>query len=182
MNKLCKAAVILSALFLLLIALLTYWAWFSVSSGLSAQEEPSTAEYCWRYAEEGRHACRGQEYGKSRALQRSLLARDHGSFCRTLRILSWIRRQRSNRGWPRTLSKTAGSEKRTRTDTKRRRAFFIISNGIRLSGMPAFGQLDTEEEIWKLVHFVRGGAGRDGKHSCPRRQKASALRIERRSN
>jgi mono/diheme cytochrome c family protein len=35
--------------------------------------------------------------------------------------------------------------------------FYIIHNGIRLTGMPAFGQ-ETEEpdlDSWKLVHFIR---------------------------
>ena len=35
--------------------------------------------------------------------------------------------------------------------------FYIIHNGIRLTGMPAFGQDTTEPDLdsWKLVHFIR---------------------------
>jgi mono/diheme cytochrome c family protein len=33
--------------------------------------------------------------------------------------------------------------------------FWIVKNGIRLSGMPAFGNVESEENIWDLVHFVR---------------------------
>ena len=33
--------------------------------------------------------------------------------------------------------------------------FWIIKNGIRLSGMPAFGNVETNEHIWDLVHYVR---------------------------
>jgi mono/diheme cytochrome c family protein len=35
--------------------------------------------------------------------------------------------------------------------------FYIIHNGIRLTGMPAFGQGSPDEDIdsWKLVHFIR---------------------------
>ena len=35
--------------------------------------------------------------------------------------------------------------------------FYIIHNGIRLTGMPAFGQGEAAEDIdsWKLVHFIR---------------------------
>lgn len=35
--------------------------------------------------------------------------------------------------------------------------FFIIHNGIRFTGMPAFGEGEPEEDIdsWKLVHFIR---------------------------
>jgi mono/diheme cytochrome c family protein len=42
-----------------------------------------------------------------------------------------------------------------------RELFWIIKNGIRLSGMPAFGKVESDEHIWNLVHFVRtlrGGA------------------------
>lgn len=35
--------------------------------------------------------------------------------------------------------------------------FYIIENGVRFTGMPAFatGTPDGEEESWKLVHFIR---------------------------
>jgi Cytochrome c, mono- and diheme variants len=33
--------------------------------------------------------------------------------------------------------------------------FWIISNGIRMTGMPAFSPTHTEAEIWKIVAFVR---------------------------
>ena len=33
--------------------------------------------------------------------------------------------------------------------------FYIIHNGIRLTGMPAFGQSDEDTDSWKLVHFIR---------------------------
>ncbi len=33
--------------------------------------------------------------------------------------------------------------------------FWVIKNGIRLSGMPAFGRIHSDEEIWHLVHYVR---------------------------
>lgn len=33
--------------------------------------------------------------------------------------------------------------------------FYDIENGIRMSGMPAFGGEDSAESTWKLVHFVR---------------------------
>jgi mono/diheme cytochrome c family protein len=33
--------------------------------------------------------------------------------------------------------------------------FWIIKNGIRLSGMPAFGRVEPDEHIWNLVHYVR---------------------------
>jgi len=36
-----------------------------------------------------------------------------------------------------------------------RELFWIVKNGIRLSGMPAFGRVETDEHIWQLVHHVR---------------------------
>ena len=35
-----------------------------------------------------------------------------------------------------------------------RELFWILKNGIRLSGMPAFGKVETDEHIWNLVHYV----------------------------
>lgn len=36
-----------------------------------------------------------------------------------------------------------------------RELFWIVKNGIRLSGMPAFGKMETDEHIWDLVHYLR---------------------------
>ncbi len=33
--------------------------------------------------------------------------------------------------------------------------FWIVKNGIRLSGMPAFGKVESDEHIWNLVFYVR---------------------------
>ena len=33
--------------------------------------------------------------------------------------------------------------------------FYIIENGIRMSGMPAFGGQDSADDSWKLVRFIR---------------------------
>ena len=33
--------------------------------------------------------------------------------------------------------------------------FWIIQNGIRFSGMPAFGKVETEDHIWDIVNYVR---------------------------
>lgn len=33
--------------------------------------------------------------------------------------------------------------------------FWIIENGVRLSGMPAFRKFDTDEQLWHLVHYIR---------------------------
>lgn len=36
-----------------------------------------------------------------------------------------------------------------------RELFWIVKNGIRLSGMPAFARVESDEHIWNLVHYVR---------------------------
>lgn len=36
-----------------------------------------------------------------------------------------------------------------------RELFWILKHGIRLSGMPAFGKVETDEHLWNLVHFIR---------------------------
>lgn len=33
--------------------------------------------------------------------------------------------------------------------------FWIVKNGIRLSGMPGFGKIHSDQEIWNLVQYVR---------------------------
>jgi mono/diheme cytochrome c family protein len=41
-----------------------------------------------------------------------------------------------------------------------RELFWIVKNGIRLSGMPAFGRVESDEHIWNLAHYVRTLKGR----------------------
>lgn len=36
-----------------------------------------------------------------------------------------------------------------------RELFWIVKNGIRLSGMPAFGKVESDQHIWSLVHHLR---------------------------
>jgi|SRR5579859_3024604 len=33
--------------------------------------------------------------------------------------------------------------------------FWIVKNGVRMSGMPAFGKVESDEHIWDLVFYVR---------------------------
>jgi mono/diheme cytochrome c family protein len=37
--------------------------------------------------------------------------------------------------------------------------FWIIQNGIRFTGMPAFGDVETPDHIWDLVNYVRNLPG-----------------------
>lgn len=36
-----------------------------------------------------------------------------------------------------------------------RELFWVIKNGIRLSGMPGFGRIQSDEQIWELTYYVR---------------------------
>jgi mono/diheme cytochrome c family protein len=36
-----------------------------------------------------------------------------------------------------------------------RELFWIVKNGIRLSGMPGFGKVESDEHVWNLAHYVR---------------------------
>ena len=40
-----------------------------------------------------------------------------------------------------------------------RELFWIVKNGIRLSGMPAFGRVESDEHIWNLSEYVRNLRG-----------------------
>ena len=53
--------------------------------------------------------------------------------------------------YPRASDLTS-SEVQTYSD---RELFWIVKNGIRLSGMPAFGKVESDEHIWNLVNYVR---------------------------
>lgn len=45
--------------------------------------------------------------------------------------------------------------------------FWIIKNGIRLSGMPGFGKTKSDEQIWHLVHYVRSLGTQPQRASVP---------------
>ena len=40
-----------------------------------------------------------------------------------------------------------------------RELFWIVKNGIRLSGMPAFGRVESDKHIWNLSYYVRSLRG-----------------------
>lgn len=39
--------------------------------------------------------------------------------------------------------------------------FWIIQNGVRFTGMPAFGKVETADHIWNLVNYVRNLRNKD---------------------
>lgn len=36
-----------------------------------------------------------------------------------------------------------------------RELFWVIKNGIRLSGMPGFAKVESDEQIWEEAYYVR---------------------------
>lgn len=46
--------------------------------------------------------------------------------------------------------------------------FWVIKNGIRLSGMPGFAHINSDPEIWELTYYVRS-LGRTQKTAAPSR-------------
>ena len=54
--------------------------------------------------------------------------------------------------------KTPDMRKRTTQDLSDGELFSIIMNGVRLTGMPAWGSMESHQDVedtWKLVHFIR---------------------------
>ena len=46
--------------------------------------------------------------------------------------------------------------------------FWITKNGIRLTGMPGFGKVYSDEQIWHIAHFIRSlGTGRSSSSKNP---------------
>jgi thiosulfate dehydrogenase len=44
------------------------------------------------------------------------------------------------------------------TDDPVERTFWVVKNGIRLSGMPAFGQILTDADIWRISYLLKNAA------------------------
>jgi len=74
----------------------------------------------------------------------SLCASCHGYDGRTVTPLG-------NSFYPPTLSLASGDVQQY----SNAELFVVIRGGIRLSGMPAFGNAHSSTEIWSLVHYVR---------------------------
>jgi len=47
--------------------------------------------------------------------------------------------------------------------------FWIIKHGIRLTGMPGFGKIHSDEEIWHLVHYIRSIPGESKSQTTPQK-------------
>ncbi len=61
--------------------------------------------------------------------------------------------KREPRIWPSAPSFTVQAVKQSLR--ARQELFWIIQNGIRFTGMPAFGKVESPDHIWDLVNYVR---------------------------
>jgi mono/diheme cytochrome c family protein len=46
--------------------------------------------------------------------------------------------------------------------------FWIIQNGIRFTGMPAFADVEPPDHVWDLVNYVRTLPGESKKDDAPK--------------
>ena len=58
-----------------------------------------------------------------------------------------------------------------------RELFWIVKNGIRLSGMPAFAKVETDEHIWNLVEYLRTLTGK-GPRTVPINPSSSQTAVD----
>lgn len=72
--------------------------------------------------------------------------------CLTCHAASGIDRSEFARGLNPAPPRLAAPSTRTASDGE---LFWVVSNGIRSTGMPAFSPTHSEDEIWKIITFVR---------------------------
>ena len=106
---------------------------------LDALQEPSHLETL--FATQAKHPLVGAE---ARVFpQHGESAGEHqGGTNSTLLIVQWVMAQ-------------------TAIHHSERELFWNVKNGIRLSGMPTFRKVESDEHIWNLVHYVRALKGSD---------------------
>lgn len=151
-----RAKVILYAIFLLALAgALTFMLWVR-SHRFGTQGEPSWAERSLaRYARKMAMPDAARNLKNPNPLTPESLAhaREHWvAHCSTCHAIDGRGNTPIGRNlFPRVPDLTA-LDTQQRTDGE---LFFIISNGVRFTGMPGWGREDTPESIWELVGFIR---------------------------
>jgi mono/diheme cytochrome c family protein len=53
------------------------------------------------------------------------------------------------------INPSAPSLDKEESDRSDGELFWVVKHGIRMTAMPAFGPTHTDEEIWKIVAFIR---------------------------
>jgi len=142
---------------LIVLLLLVVSAVFAVNHiGISALDEPGRTETSlatkaktWIVGRSARSVPPGPPYTEASAAIGGMQFRGECASCHGLEgrqptdIGRWM--------YPRTLD-LGSREVQEWSDAE---LFWIIKNGIRLSGMPGFGKIHNDEQIWHLAHYVR---------------------------
>ena len=148
-------AIVLLLLFLV-VAAVGYLLWLVNTHGFSAREEPTRVE-AWL----ARHARRIATPADAKNLQDPYYAteanlapaRQHFvEHCATCHALNGSGNTVFGRNMYPKVPDLRDQQTQKLTDGE---LYYIISNGVRFTGMPAFGGEDSQEEIWKLVLFIR---------------------------
>jgi mono/diheme cytochrome c family protein len=138
--------------------LVACWLWLQMQKGFSAREQPSALEAliarrlrAWslpRYAREMKNPVPATE-------ENFLDARAHfADHCAICHANDGSGHSEIGQGLYPKPPDMRQSGTQSLTDGE---LFYIIHNGIRLMGMPAFGKgaIEQDEDSWKLVHFIR---------------------------
>ena len=144
------------AIAIVITASLFYWGVAIVRHGFSAREKPSRLEeFLARHARKIATPAGAKELKNPYATttESSLAAREHWvKHCAGCHALDGS----GNTVIGRNLYPKAPAMKDAQTQgLSDGEIFYIISNGVRFTGMPAWGDEDSPEKIWQLVSFIR---------------------------
>lgn len=160
MNEHRWAAVgkLLTVIFLMMVLAVAVLVIAALRSGISARTEPTAAESMLALtARRMATPARAHRMRNPIPLNATVLAegRDHfADHCASCHANDGSGRSEMGRSlWPRVPDMRAA---RTQ-ELSDGEIFYIIQNGVRLTGMPAWGEggAHDEEDSWKLVHFIR---------------------------
>ena len=155
MRPVLKAFVLL---FLLVVAVGTIGLWYFLNSGVSAKEQPGRIEaFIARRARNMAIARRAKALANPVEYSAEVIADGRAHFadhCATCHANDGTGNTPMGRGmWP----KPPDMRLARTQDLTDGELFWIIENGIRFTGMPAWGDgtKDSETASWHLVHFIR---------------------------
>jgi mono/diheme cytochrome c family protein len=154
MKKAIKIAAM--TIFILILGSLIFGAFYIRKHGLSAREEPSRLEaFLARKVRKIATPARASETKNPETMTDEKWAEAREHFIAHCSICHGVD-GRGNTDFGKNMypraSDLSGSQTQELSDGE---LFYVISNGIRFTGMPGFGNQDSEESIWHLVSFIR---------------------------
>jgi mono/diheme cytochrome c family protein len=154
MKKAIKIAAM--ALFILALGSVIFGAFYIRKHGLSAREEPSRLEaFLARKVRKIATPAGASEAKNPETMtdEKWAEAREHFvAHCSTCHGTDGRGNTAFGRNMYPKASDLSGGQTQELSDGE---LFYIIANGIRFTGMPAFGDEDSQESIWHLVAFIR---------------------------